>query len=95
MFYNTSRTHTVLRWAKKDVAALHLVGRRCKSVYKLGFRARLSCGDAVRVSVHETITIRNVSCIQFSEIMAAQVHGLTVRKDIKNTGALFRAQSYH
>ena len=27
--------------------------------------------------------------------MAAQVHGLTVRKDIKNTGALFRAQSYH
>jgi hypothetical protein len=36
-------------------------------------------------SVHETIAIRHVGCIQFSEISAAQVHGLTVRKNIMST----------
>ena len=72
--FTTHRTDTQYTpLGKKDVAALHLSCRRCKSVYKLGL-----CGKTVLwrccKSVHETIASRHVSCIQFSDVSAAQVH---------------------
>ena len=80
---NALYRHTILRWAKKDVAALHLAGRRCKSVCKLGSVLWRRCK-----SVHETIAIRHISCIQFSDISAAQVHAERGRG--RRSGALLR-----
>ena len=76
---------------KKDVAALHLSCRRCKSVYKLGLWGKTVLWRCCK-SVHETIASRHVSCIQFSDVSAAQVHSHCQEK---HRGALLRAQSYN
>ena len=82
--FTTHRTDTQYTpLGKKDVAALHLAGRRCKSVCKLGSVLWRRCK-----SVHETIAIRHISCIQFSDISAAQVHAERGRG--RRSGALLR-----
>ena len=71
MSHNTSRTQYPA--GQKICGSTVSWGRRCKNVYKIRLWGKTVLWRRCK-SVRETIAIRHVSCIQFSEISAAQVH---------------------